>query len=470
MKIAFSAYMLLISSCLLLSVGGCRNSVVKESDAEKKVFTADLKSRTFQYFWDCIDPITFQTDDRFPTKQFTSIAATGFGLASYTIGVNNGYVTRTEGSTRVLNTLEWLWKSEQGADSAGTTGYKGLFYHFLNYENGTRFKNNELSTIDTGLLMAGILTCQSYFDQDNPNEKRIRALADSLFLRVEWDWAMNGQESMSMGWHPEKGFIPSTWNGYNEAMILLIMAMGSPTHGIPPQAWETWCETYKWESYLGFEHLNFSPLFGHQYSQMFIDFSGISDNYMKARGIDYFENSRRATLSNRAYCIENPKGFTDYSADIWGLTASDGPANETRTVNGRQVSFATYTARGASAIYINDDGTIVPSAAGGSIPFEPEVCLNALHSMKKKYGARLYQQYGFKDAFNPTYTFDPMQPDGWFDVDYLGIDQGPILIQLENYETGLIWNTLKKNPYIVNGLTKAGFTGGWLDKTTPDKL
>ncbi|MFA6482428.1 MAG: glucoamylase family protein [Bacteroidales bacterium] len=442
----------------------CQTPAGQPTQEQKKAFTGDLKKRTFEFFWDRIDPVTFQTDDRYPTTQFTSIAATGFGLAAYAVGIKNGFITREAGSSRVLKILEWMWRSRQGPDPSGTTGYKGLFYHFLNYKTGTRFKTNELSTIDTGLLMAGILTCQSYFDQDNPAETRIRNLADSLYLRVEWDWAMNGQENMSMGWHPEKGFIPSTWNGYNEAMVLIILALGSPTHSIPDDSWQHWCSTYHWGKFYGFEMVNFSPLFGHQYSQQFIDFKGISDEYMKARGIDYFENSRRATLSNRAYCKENPKGMKDYSATVWGLTASDGPANETRNINGKPVGFATYSAKGASSLYINDDGTIAPTAAGGSIPFEPEICINTLYSMKQKYGSKLYQQYGFKDAFNPTYTFDPKQPGGWFDPDYLGIDQGPILIQLENFESGLIWNTLKKNKYIVNGLRKAGFSGGWLDK------
>lgn len=456
----------LVAMGLVLGVGGFKNPS-PQMDNERKVFTDDLKKRTFQFFWDRCDPVTFQIDDRYPTVQFSSIAATGFGLATYTVGIHNGYITREAGAGRVLKTLEWLWQSRQGPGKENITGYKGLFYHFLNNGSGTRFKTNELSTIDTGLLMAGILTCQSYFDQNNSSEKRIRELSDSLFLRVEWDWAMNGQASMSMGWHPENGFISSSWDGYNEAMVLLIMAMGSPSHPIPSEAWKTWCSSYKWENFYGYDHLNFSPLFGHQYSHMFIDFRGIQDDYIKSRGIDYFENSRRATLSNRAYCIKNPKGFTDYSDKIWGLTASDGPANETRQFNGKPVSFSTYTARGASALYISDDGTIVPTAAGGSIPFEPKICIDALREMKNKYGDKLYQKYGFKDAFNPSYTFDPKQPEGWFDIDYLGIDQGPIIIMLENYETGLVWNTLKKNRYIINGLRKAGFTGGWIDKAQP---
>ncbi len=443
---------------------GCRSTYVDLPAEEKQAFTGDLKERTFDFFWEIVDSASWQTDDRWPAHDFTSIAATGFALPSYIIGAANGFITRDQACSRVLNVLEWLWQSGQGPEPEGRTGYRGFYYHFLDYGSGTRYRTVELSTIDTGLLMAGILACQSWFDRKTEAERRIRELADSLFLRVEWDWAMNGGTTMSMGWHPESGFISSTWTGYNEAMVLLLMAMGSPTHPISGNAWNTWCETYRWSNYYGQEHVNFSPLFGHHYSHLFIDFRGIRDEYMRKAGIDYFENARRATLSNRAYCMDNPGKFKGYSGEIWGLTACDGPAGESRFIGGREVRFSTYAARGASSLYVLDDGTIAPAAAGGSIPYEPDICLGSLYAMKEKFGDRLYQEYGFKDAFNLTYSFHPDQPEGWFDKDYIGIDQGPILIQLENHETGLIWNTLRKNPYIISGLLKAGFTGGWLEQ------
>lgn len=423
-------------------------------------FVDDLKEKTFTYFWEVVDSTTWQTDDRYPTRNFTSIASTGFALPVYIIGIHNEYITREEGALRVLNVLEWLWNAPQGDDAEGVTGYRGFYYHFLNYGTGTRFKQVELSTIDTALLMAGILTAQSYFDGQNRVESRIRELADSLYKRVEWDWAMNGNSTMSMGWHPESGFIEAQWKGYNEAMILLILALGSPDHAIPEDSWDTWTSTYNWADFYGYEHVNFGPLFGHQYSHMFVDFRGIQDEYMRARGIDYFENSRRATLANRAYCIDNPRNFKGYGENIWGLTASDGPANETRAIGDRTVRFRTYHARGAADGYIHDDGTIVPTAAGGSIPFAPEETLAALYTMKEKYGDQLYTKYGFLDAFNLTY-----KKDGWFNKDYIGIDQGPIIIQLENLQTGLIWSILKENEYIQKGLAKAGFTGGWLNES-----
>lgn len=445
---------------------GCRQpSTINQTgnQEDKDWFLADLKQRTFQYFWDLADTNTWQIPDRYPTHNFTSVAATGFGLPAYIIGIENNYISRDTGAERVLKTIEWLWNSNQGPESANVTGYHGFYYHFLNYNDGYRYRNTELSTIDTGLLLAGILTCQSYFDSNNSTESRIRELSDSLYLRVEWDWAMNGEKTMSMGWHPEKGFIKSRWSGYNEAMILIIMALGSPTYPIPEDAWQQWCETYDWAKFQGYEMVNFSPLFGHQYSHMFIDFRDIRDAYMREKGIDYFENSRRATLSNRAYCIENPKSFKGYGENIWGLTACDGPSGEIRVINGDSVRFWKYRARGASALNIIDDGTIAPTAAGGSIPFAPEKCINALLTFRQKLGKYLYKQYGFKDAFNQTYTFGVDMKNGWVDDDYIGIDQGPIIIQLENYQTQLIWNIIKRNKYIIRGLKKAGFTGGWLD-------
>jgi hypothetical protein len=446
----------LIAYIFLLILARCGSS----DKFSREDFLKDLKSRTFNYFWENIDGHTGQFPDRYPTKTFTSIAATGFGLTSYIIGIENNYVSRTEGAERVKYTLNWLWNSKQGAEPSGTTGYKGFYYHFLKFENGQRFKKVELSTIDTGLLMAGILACQSYFTDNNSAENEIRMLADSLFLRVDWQWAMEGQETMSMGWHPENGFIPSRWEGYNEAMLIIIMGLGSPTYPIHNSAWNSWCKTYEWKNFMGWEHLNFSPLFGHQYSHMFIDFRGIYDPYMKEKGIDYFENSRRATLSNRDYCAANPGNFNSYSKHIWGLTACDGPAN---VKEGDNLIFRTYWARGASALEIADDGTISPTAAGGSIPFAPEQCIEALYTMKTIFGDSLYQEYGFKDSFNMSYIRPGSSKRSWFNPDYLGVDQGPILIQLENYQTELIWNIMKTNKYIIAGLMKAGFAGGWLD-------
>jgi len=244
-------------------------------------------------------------------------------------------------------------------------------------------------------------------------------------------------------------------------MILYILALGSPTHTIPAESWKSWTDTYQWTTYQGQEFVNFGPLFGHQYSHMYIDFKGIQDEYMRAKKIDYFENSRRATYANRQYCITNAAGFTGYGNNVWGLTACDGPGNNNKA--NPNVAFQGYNARGASQFYLQDDGTVAPTAAGGSIAFAPEICIPALKEMRSRYGEKLYGEYGFKDAFNLSIVYKDGSA-GWYDQDYLGIDQGPILLQIENHRSGLIWNVMKKNQYIRAGLKKAGFTGGWLDQ------
>jgi hypothetical protein len=283
-----------------------------------------------------------------------------------------------------------------------------------------------------------------------------------------------------MGWHPEPGlrnhdaagFIRSSWVGYDEAMLLYALALGSPTHPVDPSAWTEWTRTYKWGAFHGYEHVNFAPLFGHQYSHVWIDFRGIRDAYMRGKGIDYFENSRRATLSQRAYAAANPGEWRGYSAEVWGLTASDGPTDTVLTIDGAARRFHSYWARGAALDEVNDDGTLVPTAAGGSIPFAPRETVAALRAMRARYGDALFGRYGFLDAFNPTLR-DAALPvrhgrvvagTGWFDVDYLGIDQGPIVAMIENYRTRLVWDRMRRNPDVVRGLCRAGFTGGWLSR------
>lgn len=430
-------------------------------NTESEIFLDSLSKHTFNFFWETADSSTAQIPDRWPTPSFSSIAATGFGITSYLIGTERGYITREQAAERVLKTIAFLHNLPKGDSASGVAGYKGFFYHFIDMKTGHRFQNVELSTIDTGLLMAGILSAQSYFDGESDTEKKIRSIADSLYLAIEWDWAMNNEQTMTMGWHPERGFITSRWKGYNEAMILYVLAMGSPTHAIPAESWTAWTSTYQWANYYGQEHVNFGPLFGHQYSQMFIDFRGIYDPYMKDKGIDYFENSRRATYANRAYCMANPGHYTGYSENVWGLTACDGPGNGNKA--NPNVSFMGYHARGAAQYYTDDDGTLTPTAAGGSIAFAPEICVPALQSMHKLYGDKIYSRYGFVDAFNLSIE-NKDGSVGWIDHDYLGIDQGPILIQIDNYQNEFVWNLMKKNPYIVNGLKKAGFSGGWLDQ------
>ena len=449
---------LIFSSLLVISIlSGCSERPGLDSNR----FLDTLSSDTFHYFWDQADDVTGNIPDRWPSPSFSSIAATGFGLTSYLVGVERGYINREDAAGRVLKTLKFFHEAPKGHAAKKVTGYRGFFYHFLDMKTGERFGDTELSTIDTGLLMMGILSCQTYFDGDTNNEVDIRKYADSLYLAVEWDWAMNGGSTMTMGWRPETSFLKDRWKGYNEAMILYVMGIGSPSHPISSDSWKVWTQTYQWGSYYGQDYVNFGPLFGHQYSQVWIDFKGIKDPYMRDKGIDYFENSRRATYANQAYCINNAGAFNGYSKYMWGLTACDGPGNEGKiNIN---ISFNGYHARGAAQWYLEDDGTIAPTAAGGSIPFAPEICIRTLQHMKRTFGSKLYGVYGFKDAFNLSIERENGEHE-WFDIDYLGIDQGPILLQVENYRSGFVWNLMKRNPYIVTGLKKAGFEGGWLER------
>lgn len=460
---------------LSLSLVACSNDSpppgVDPSSPRAQAFLDTLEQRTFNFFWERSDAQTGLTPDRWPTLTFSSIAAVGFALTAYPIGVERGYVTRTQAAERALATLRWFWLAPQGSQATGTSGYHGFFYHFLDLQTGQRYQTVELSTIDTALLLGGVLMCREYFDGPDSTETAVRATADSLYLRTDWAWAQRTPPLVNMGWTPETGWQPLDWRGYNEAMLIYILALGSPTHPIDSTAWAAWSSTYQWGSYYGQAHIGFAPLFGHHYTQVWVDFRGIQDDYTRAHGIDYFENSRRATLAQRGYAIANPAGWAGYGPDVWGLSASDGPADATLPVNGSPRRFFTYAARGADFTEVRDDGTIAPTAGGGSVPFAPDIAVAALIAMRERYGDSLFGPYGFLDAFNPTFQFagqasagTVVAGKGWFDTDYLGIDQGPILAMIENYRSDLVWRTMRKSPYIVRGLRRAGFRGGWLDR------
>ena len=433
---------------------------------------ADLERRTFDYFWELGRDDNGLVPDRWPSKSFASIAAVGFGLTSYGVGVERGWIRRDQAIDRMLATLRFFANAPQGDAPEGMSGHRGFFYHFLKMDTGARDARCELSTVDTTLLLGGALFAQSYFDRDDPREAEIRALAEKIYRRVEWDWAVARPPLISMGWHPESGMIEHDWRGYNEALLVYILALASPTHPVGKDAYEAWTSTYDetWGTFQGQEHLGFAPLFGHQYSHVWLDLRGIQDAYMRGKGIDYFENSRRAVLSQRAYAIANPMGWEGYDANVWGLTASDGPIDATLDYKGQPRIFKTYTARGAGIRHIFDDGTIVPTAAAASMPFAPEVVVPAIEAMHARYGRWIYRQYGFVDAFNPSFHYDvPLNHGkvhagmGWVDEDYIGIDQGPIVLMIENHRSGLVWEVMRRNPHIRRGLERAGFSGGWLD-------
>lgn len=441
----------------------------------------DLQRRTFDFFWETTNPSNGLVPDRYPTPSFSSVAAVGFGLTAYPIGVERGYVTRQQARDRVLATLRFFRNAPQG-DTKGTatSGYKGFFYHFLDMKTGLRHNDGvELSTVDTALFLAGALFCQSYFDGDDPDEKEIRKLAAEIYERVDWAWAQARKPSISMGWHPESGFLAYDWKGYNEAMLVYVLALASPTHPVRPDAWKAWTANYgrSLEGKGDKEHLGYPSMFIHQYSHVWIDFRGIRDEYMRERGYDYFENSRRATYAQQAYAIANPLRCKGYGANVWGITASDGPVEKTLAYGDIQLPFRTYTARGTGGLRNHDDCTLAPTAAAASLPFAPEIVIPAVVEMRQRYGDFIYGHYGFLDAFNPSFNYDvpvsqgrTIKDKGWVDVDYLGIDQGPIIAMTENYRSDLVWRVMRAHPAIRLGLERAGFTGGWLRQAaTPVK-
>ena len=402
-------------------------------------FLDRMERAAFDYFWNEANPENGLIRDRSTPDSKCSIAAVGFGLSALNIGVERGWVPRETARQRVLTTLRTLAEGPQGEQADGVNGHRGWFYHFLEMGSAQRAWKCELSSIDTALLLAGVLDAGEFFSRQDPDEGAIRDLAKRLVSRVDWAWMTNGKETITMGWHPEKGFLESRWIGYNEAMILYLIALGAS--GDPgaagdrsPVRWEAWTSGYKWRRHHGFEFVEFAPLFGHQYSHCWVDFRGIVDAEMRPHGIDYFENSRRATLAQRAYCIANPGGFPNYGPLDWGLSACDGPKG--------------YAARGAPPAE-NDDGTLAPTAVGGSIPFAPEVCIPTLRHWEHTHGKRLWGRYGFRDGFN--------RKENWWATDTLGIDQGAILIMAENHRTGSVWRRMKSNPVIRKGLERAGF-------------
>jgi len=429
----------------------------------------DLEQRSFRFFWETADARSGLVPDRWPTPSFASVAAVGFALTAYPIGVARGWITREQARERTLNTLRFFRDAPQGAEPAGMTGHKGFFYHFLDMKTGARFDRCELSTVDTALFLAGALHCQQYFDGSDAAETQIRTLADEIYARVDWRWAQVRPPSIGHGWHPETGPIASDWKGYNEAMIVYLLALGSPTFAVGPDAWGAWTSTYdrdSWGTDHGITYLRFPPLFGHQFTHLWVDFRGLQDGYMRERGLDYFENSRRATHAQRAYAIANPAGWAGYGADVWGVTACDGPADVERLFGYKMRRFISYAGRGMAQY---DDGTIAPYGAGSSIPFAPEIAIPALAAMRERYGREIYGRYGFF-AFNPSFTFTDVKLThgriapavGWVDTDYLGIEVGPLLGMLANHRGELVWKAMRGNPHLQRGLRRAGFSGGWL--------
>jgi hypothetical protein len=392
-----------------------------------------------------------------------SIAVVGFALSAWPVGVERGWMTRSEALQRSLATLRFFRDSDQsgGADS---TGYKGFYFHFLDMDSGARAWRCEVSMIDTALLLAGMLTAAAYFSAATPDEIELRALVDALYRRVDWRWAQPKGAGVVHGWKPGSGFLAGDWEGYCEALLLYALGLGSPTQALTDASFPAWTATYRWENVYGIDFLYGGPLFVHQFSHAWIDFRGIRDVFMREKQSDYFENSRRATFVQRAYAIHNPRGFTGYGEDGWGLSAGDGPRTPRQRIAGRRQSFYGYAARGVP--WGPDDGTISGPSVLSSLVFAPELVWPALRRMQARSAASdacLARASGYNDTVrvaSPAAQGPPAA--GWVSDGCFGLDQGMIVLMVENFRSGLVWRLLRGSAPIRTGLHRAGFRGGWL--------
>jgi hypothetical protein len=383
-------------------------------------FLNELEHNCFLFFWEQTNPPTGLTKDRCnvranDTSTAASIASTGFGLTAVCIGEKRGFVSYADARLRVIQCLSFLWHK--------LPTHRGFFYHFANINTGERMWDSEVSSVDTTILLCGILTCRQHF-----HDETISQLAHAIFDRVEWTWLSEDTTLLSHGWTPELGFIPSRWDLYSELMMMYLLGMGSSSHPLNGDAWFAWKRTiFEFDGlrYIG----SFAPLFVHQYSQAWFDFRGKKDRYA-----DYFQNSVIATDVHRLFCLELNEQFSDYSDALWGITASD--------------SERGYVVWGGPPATGPIDGTVVPCAAGGSLPFLPQATMRVLRTIHDHYPKALCR-YGFVDAFNPL--------TGWYDTDVIGIDTGIIMLMAENARTGFVWETFMKNPEAQRGMEIAGF-------------
>ncbi len=384
-------------------------------------FLDEIQRANFLFFLEQADPDTGLVKDRAKvqgadTSTVASIAATGFGLTALAIGSQRGYIAQNDARQRVLKALHFLFER--------MPTHRGFFFHFADVKTGQRVWDSEASSIDTAMLLCGVVTCREYFRFPEINQ-----LAASILNRVDWTWLSEDTTLLPQGWSPESGFLPYRWDLYSELMMLYLLGLGSATNPLTPAAWSSWKRQVF--NYQGLEYIgSFAPLFVHQYSQAWFDFRRKRDKYA-----DYFLNSILATEAHRIFCVELGKRFPDYSDNLWGITASD-------SKNG-------YVIWGGPPEMGPIDGTIVPSAAGGSLPFLPQATLRVLHTIKDRY-PQAWSRYGFVNAFNPL--------TNWYDTDVIGIDTGIVMLMAENLRTGFVWDTFMKSDEARRGLERAGFT------------
>jgi hypothetical protein len=387
---------------------------------EDDEFLNELEKATFQYFWEQANPKTGLVKDRSDarnndTRTVGSIAATGFGLTGLCIAEKRGFISPAQALERVLTTLRFLWGK--------LPNHRGFFYHWANINTGERVWDSEVSSVDTTILLCGVLACREYF-----RAAEVQALADDIFQRVEWTWLSEDTALLPHGWTPEIGFLPNRWDYYSELMMMYLLGLGSTSYPLRDEAWNAWKRLkfeYAGQRYIG----SFAPLFVHQYSQAWFDFRGKRDKYA-----DYFQNSVIATDVHRRFCLELGKRFHSYSEDLWGITASDSPSG--------------YVIWGGPPAVGPIDGTVVPSASAGSLPFMPQEVMRVLKTIKNQYPFA-WTKYGFINAFNPLTK--------WYDTDAVGIDTGITMLMAENVRTGFVWDTFMKSEEAQRGMTRAEF-------------
>ncbi len=417
--------------------------------------TNRLQRGAFGYFRAYTNPLNGLVADTSRAGSPCSIAVVGFALSCQAVAVERGWCSREEAARAVLTTLEFFWDSPQGG-GANATGNKGFFYHFLDMKSGQRVWDCELSLIDTALLIAGVLSVGQYFVRERPVERRIRQLAESLYRRVDWVWAQNDSPTLSQGWHPDYGFLHYGWEGYDEALLIYLLGLGSPTSPLSPRSFTTWTLTYQWERLLGQDVLYSGPLFTHLFPQAWIDLREIRDAFMREKRSDYFRNTCRTVELQREYCERNPRGFLGYGRDIWGLSAGDGPTMRASGECPSDQRHFGYMARGAP--FGPDDGTLCPWAMMVTLPFTPEAALSGTRALLAEYPQACLEDR-FASGINPT--VDP-ESGGWLSEGWYGLDQGLLVMSIENARTQLIWSLLRGSTHIRRGLIRAGFRGGWL--------
>ena len=419
-----------------------------------------LQRDSFGYFTQEVNHANGMVRDKTAPDWPASIAAIGMALTVLPVGVERRFIDRSDAVQQALTTLRFFVASEQ-SEAVGATGYKGFYFHFLDMETGRRARQSELSSIDTALLIAGALAAAVYFDAATADEAELRALAQQLYERIDWAWMLAGGDTLCHGWTPESGFLAYRWRGYDEALILYLLALGAPTHGIGDECYAAWCSSYACKQVYGFDYLYAGPLFTHQLSHVWCDFRGIRDAFMREHDSDYFENSRIATLVQQQYAMRNPKGYAHMGEWCWGITASDGPGDLTKQVGGVERAFFDYVARGAP--YGPDDCTIAPWAVAASLPFAPEIVAPTLCHMSALC-VDITNPYGFKASFNPAFAGDRKDDAvGWVSKYHFGINEGPTVLMIENFRSSLVWSLMKRCGPLVKGLRAAGFEGGWLD-------